>query len=207
MYPVSENTPPNATFNPTFELAYWRFGLNIAAQWKTRQHLPVPDSWRHVAQNLAPLPTFNETYPIYQDIPNMWIDPNTFYDHPAMIGIYGLLPPTPGFNLTIMQNTADKIASIWDFTQLFGWDFPMLAMNAARLGRPEQAVEYLLDVNFPFDDVGMPIGGPRVATPYFPGSSSLLLAVAMMAGGWDGDEGPHFPEGWDVEVEGFSPAL
>jgi hypothetical protein len=83
----------------------------------------------------------------------------------------------------------------------------MLAMNAARLGRPEKAVEYLLDVNFPFDDVGMPIGGPRVATPYFPGSSSLLVAVAMMAGGWDGKEGPQFPQGWSVEVEGFSPAL
>jgi len=83
----------------------------------------------------------------------------------------------------------------------------MLAMNAARLGRPEKAIEYLLDPNFAFDDVGMPIGGPRVATPYFPGSGSLLLAVAMMAGGWDGDEGPHFPEGWQVEAEGFTPAL
>jgi hypothetical protein len=87
MYPVSENTPPNATFNPTFELAYWRFGFNIAAQWKTRQKLPVSDSWLHVAQNLAPLPTFNDSYPIYEGIPNMWVDPNTYYDHPAMIDL------------------------------------------------------------------------------------------------------------------------
>jgi hypothetical protein len=207
MYPVSENTLPNSTINPTFELAYWRFGLSIAASWKTRQGLPVPDSWLHVASNLAPLPISNGTYTIYEGIPNMWIDPNTYYDHPAMIGIYGLLPPSPDLNLTILQNTADKIASIWNFENLFGWDFPMLAMNAARLGRPEKAVEYLLDENFAFDDVGMPIGGPRVATPYFPGSSSLLLAVAMMAGGWDGDEGPHFPGGWEGEVEGFTPAL
>ncbi|TVY40384.1 hypothetical protein LSUB1_G002865 [Lachnellula subtilissima] len=207
MYPVSENTPPNATFNPTFELAYWRFGLTIAAQWKTRQHLPTPPSWLHVAQNLAPLPIINDTYPIYQDIPNMWTDPTTVYDHPAMIGIYGLLPPTADLNLTVLHNTADKIASLWDFAHLFGWDFPMLAMNAARLERPEEAVEYLLHASFTFDDVGMPIGGPRVATPYFPASGGLLLAVAMMAGGWDGSEGARFPGGWRVDVEGFEPAL
>lgn len=36
MYPMSENTDPNATVNPTFELAYWYFGLKIAASWQTR---------------------------------------------------------------------------------------------------------------------------------------------------------------------------
>jgi len=209
MYPVSESTNPNATINPTFELAYWRFGLSLASTWKTRQQLPVPANWTHVLNNLAPLPVFNGTYPVYEGIPNMWVDPQSYYDHPAMSGIYGLLPPTAGFNLTVMQNTAKKIAQVWDFTQLFGWDFPMLAMNSVRLGDKEGAVNYLLDVNFPFDDVGMPIGGPRVATPYFPGASALLLAVAMMAGGWDGmnGAGPQFPDGWDVRVEGFSRGL
>lgn len=213
MYPVSENTSPNATFNPTFELAYWRFGLTTAAKWKTRQHLPVPTSWLHVAQNLAPLPIINNTYPIYQDIPNMWTDPTTVSDHPAMLGIFGLLPPSPDLNLTVMRNTADKIASVWDLANLYGWDFPLLAMNAARLGRPGKAVEYLLDANFVFDDVGMPVGGPRVATPYFPAAGGLLLAVAMMAGGWDGSEsgsesvGKRFPGGWRVDVEGFEAAL
>ncbi len=47
MYPVSENTAPNSTFNPTFKLAYWRFGLHIA-----------------VVGNLAPLTVFNETYTV-----------------------------------------------------------------------------------------------------------------------------------------------
>ncbi|KAF8864607.1 hypothetical protein BDZ45DRAFT_701717 [Acephala macrosclerotiorum] len=210
MYPVSENTNPNTTTNPTFELAYWRFGLSIASSWKERQHLPIPANWTHVLQNLAPLPIQNGTYTIYEGIPNMWIDPNTYYDHPAMTGIYGLLPPpsTPSFNLTIMSNTASKIAGIWDFTQLFGWDFPMLAMNAARLGELEKAAGYLLDSNFVFDDAGYPVGGPRVATPYMPGSGSLLLAVAVMAGGWDGGEGVSaWPEGWAVRSEGFTRAM
>ena len=207
MYPVSENTAPNATINPTFELAYWRFGLGIATEWKKRQNLPVPEDWSHVAQNLAPLPIYNGTYSVYEGIPEMWINPTTYQDHPALIGIYGLLPPTAGFNLTIMRNTAAKIASIWDFPYSYGWDFPMLAMNAARLGNLDEAIGYLLNINFQFDDVGMPIGGSRVPTPYFPGGSSLLLAVAMLAGGWDGTPGPQFLEGWKVAVEGFSPAL
>ena len=29
----------------------------------------------------------------------------------------------------------------------------------------------------------------------------------MLAGGWDGKEGLHFPVVWKVEVEGFLPAL
>jgi hypothetical protein len=207
MYPSSENTAPNITINPTFELAYWNFGLTIAAQWKSRQNISVPSTWTHVAQNMAPLPTVNSTYSIYEGIPDMWLDPTTYQDHPSMVGIYGLLPPTPGFNLTVMRNTAMKIKEIWDFPYSFGWDFPMLAMNSARLGDPEQAVAYLLNDNFMFDDVGCPVGGTRVPTPYFPGAGSLLLAVGMMAGGWDGSPGPHFPDGWKVEAEGFLPAL
>ena len=205
MYPVSENTNPNSTINPTFELAYWHFGLSVAQKWKVRQNLPVPAEWTHVLQNLAPLPIDNatQTYAVYEGIPNMWIDPNTYYDHPAMSGIYGLLPPPPSLNLTIMSNTASKIASKWDFANLFGWDFPMLAMNAARLGDIQAAVGYLLDKHWEFDDVGMPVGGVRVPTPYFPSSGGLLLAVAMLAGGWDGSVGGHWPEGWIVSAEGF----
>lgn len=80
MYPVSENTNPNATLNPTFELAYWRFGLDIAIKWKDRQGKAVPEDWVMVRDNLAPLPIVNETYPIYEGIPNMWIDNATTSD-------------------------------------------------------------------------------------------------------------------------------
>lgn len=86
----------------------------------------------------------------------------------------------------------------------------MLAMSAARNGDTEKAIEWLLHDLFQFDDVGMPIGGARVATPYFPGSGSLLYAIAMMAVGWDGSNGtaPGFPsKGWQVKVEGVSRSL
>lgn len=127
-----------------------------------------------------------------------------------MAGIYGWLPPPmsgPPLNLTIVQNTADKILELWSLKDCYGWDFSLLAMNSLRLGNLDQAVAYLLDPIFQFDDAGYPLGGSRVATPYFPNAASLLLAIAMMAGGWDASPGPHFPESWNVNIEGFVPSL
>lgn len=86
----------------------------------------------------------------------------------------------------------------------------MLAMSAARNGEAEMAIEWLLHPLFEFDDVGMPAGGVRVPTPYFPGAGGLLYAVAMMGQGWDGSNStaPGFPvSGWSVRVEGMSKAL
>jgi hypothetical protein len=88
----------------------------------------------------------------------------------------------------------------------------MLAMSAARLGMPDEAIDWLLHPLFQFDDVGMPIGGVRVPTPYFPGSGSLLYAVGMMAAGWDDQnlpkqQAPGFPNNWTVKVEGISKAI
>ena len=86
----------------------------------------------------------------------------------------------------------------------------MLAMSAARNGETGKAIDWLLHPLFEFDDVGMPVGGVRVPTPYFPGSGALLYAIAMMAEGWDGSNGtaPGFPkEGWEVRVEGISRAM
>ncbi|KAL2017793.1 hypothetical protein VTK56DRAFT_1656 [Thermocarpiscus australiensis] len=216
LYPVSENTNPNATRNPTFELAYWRFGLDVAARWKARQGKPVPPTWLAVRDNLAPLPLVNGTYAVYEGIPGMWTDNATTNDHPAMAGIYGLLPPPPPksgppLDMAALNKTAARIKELWALEYSYGWDFSMLAMNALRLGDAETAVEYLLHPVFQFDDAGYPVGGSRVPTPYFPNSASLLVATAMMAGGWDGSEGKegHWPGGWegDVDVEGFVPGL
>lgn len=214
LYPVSENTNPNATRNPAFELAYWRFGLDVAVRWRERQGRAVPPAWVAVRDNLAPLPMVNGTYAVYEGIGGMWTDNATTNDHPAMAGIYGLLPPPrtgEPLDLGALRKTAGKIRELWALDYSYGWDFAMLAMNSLRLGDPDQAVEYLLHPIFQFDDAGYPVGGSRVPTPYFPNSASLLVATAMMAGGWDGSEGMrgHWPRGWekDVRVEGFAPAL
>src|SRR5690606_26143869 len=118
--------------------------------------------------------------------------------------------------------------------QTWGWDFPMMAMTAARLGEPNKAIDFLFydAKNNQFGPTGMTPrvhleahadqlvpsaakSGPdgpgyrRAAETYFPSNGSLLLAVALMAGGWDGAEGaaPGFPKDgkWVVKVEGIEP--
>ena len=51
---------------------------------------------------------------------------------------------------------------------------------------------------------------PYILAPYEMNRYHRLLAVAMMAGGWDGSTGPApgFPrKGWKVRVEGILPVL
>lgn len=87
----------------------------------------------------------------------------------------------------------------------------MLAMNAARSGNPERAIDFLLDENLSFDDVGLVQGTAQVPFPYFPAMGSFLYAIAFMAAGWDGapkTDAPGFPsQGWKVRSEDVSTAL
>ncbi|KAF9447354.1 hypothetical protein P691DRAFT_125279 [Macrolepiota fuliginosa MF-IS2] len=210
MFVVSEDTSPNVTQNPAFELAYWRLGLGIAEKWMNGLGKAVPQSWIDVKNNLAKLPIDNGTYMVYEGIEkNFWDDPAYTSDHPALVGLHGWLAPTEGLDPTIAKVTAEKVWTHWNATDFWGWDYPMLAMSAARNGELDRAIDWLLDPLYQFDDVGMPIGGVRVPTPYFPGSGSFLLAIAMMAAGWDGGEGksPGFPQGWNVKFEAINKAL
>ncbi|KAK7054661.1 hypothetical protein VNI00_003124 [Paramarasmius palmivorus] len=211
MYPVSEDTKPNVTRNAAFELAYWKFGLGLASDWMQKLGADVPTSWTMVRNNLAKPPVDNGTYSVYEGIEsNFWTDPTYISDHPALVGLHGWLPPTEDVDLDIAKATAEKVWSNWNISSCWGWDFPMLAMSAARNGEKEKAIDWLLDVNFSFDDVGMPTGGFRIPPPYFPSSGSLLYTIAMMARGWDGNDeaAPGFPkDGWNVRVEGISKAL
>jgi hypothetical protein len=93
----------------------------------------------------------------------------------------------------------------------------MMAMIAARLNQPDKALQYLFlnQHNNQFGVTGMT---PRAhlaadrymrdSATYFPSNGALLLAVGLMAAGWDGASGLHpgFPQqGWIVHSEGIMP--
>jgi hypothetical protein len=85
MYVVSEDTSPNVTVNPAFELAYWRFGLDLAENWMKRIGGDVPEEWTKVKDGLAPLPVEDGLYAVYEGLePNFWADPAYTNDHPAL---------------------------------------------------------------------------------------------------------------------------
>lgn len=205
VYVASENTEPTTTRNPTFELGYWRFGLRTASDWRKRMGLKPKPEWERVRKGLAAMPVEDGVYVLHEGVREMWTKFN--FEHPALTGVYGMLPGD-GVDRSTMARTFARVDETWRFEEMWGWDFPMMAMCAARLGRPDKAVDYLLHPagKFQFDERGLATGGPF---PYFPSNGGLLYAVAMMARGWDdGPKGaaPGFPKGWKVRSEGFATA-
>lgn len=204
VYIVSENSDPALTFNPGFELAYWRFGLHTAQEWKKRLGSERSSKWDEVLDKLSPLPQEDGVYVTYENIDSMWTKFN--FEHPALIGSYGMLPGN-GVDTAVFRKTLNKVMSTWNFNRTWGWDFPMVAMAAARSGYPDMAVDMLLhdSPGFQFDEHGLATGGPF---PYFPSNGALLTAVAMMAAGWEGSVGdvPGFPANgkWKVRYENFN---
>lgn len=203
VYIVSENTDPYQTSNPAFELAYWRYGLETAVEWSKRLSLSPQPDWEKVLQKLSPLPVENGLYVTHEGINDMW--KNYAFEHPALIGTFGMLPGN-GVDKAILKKTLAKVMNSWNFDRTWGWDFPMLAMAAARAGNTDAAIDFLLHPShaFRFDEHGLATGGPF---PYFPSNGAFLSAVAMMAGGWDGSTGsaPGFPQNgkWIVKTENF----
>ena len=99
----------------------------------------------------------------------------------------------------------------WDWQSTWGWDYPLIAMTAARVDMPEIAVQALkLDTQKnSFLNNGHNYQQDRLPI-YLPGNGGLLTAVAMMAAGWDGApdiDAPGFPKdgNWAVKHEGLYP--
>jgi hypothetical protein len=190
--------------NPTFELAYWYWALNIAQAWRERLGLARHPQWERVLQQLS-LPTIREGVYTAIETPPYTIP----RDHLSMVAALGVMPATPLIDPQVMRRTLDRVLRTWDWPTTWGWDYPMLAMTAARLGRPEQAVDALFIESGKnrYLANGHNYQSPRLPL-YLPGNGGLLAAVAMMAAGWDGcpeSPAPGFPSDgqWHVRWEGL----
>jgi len=209
---LDPDMPPSErgiTRDTMFDLAYWRFGLETAQQWRQRMGKPRDPHWDDVIAHLAPLPTADG---LYLDSPE-WPDAytNRAWEHPDPIGPLGMLPPIAGvIDPQTAHRTVLKVWQTWAWDRCWGWDFPWMAMAAARNGEPGIAVDALLQGSFKnhYDERGANTGG---ADPYLPGNGGLLYATAMMAAGWDGApkrNAPGFPDNgqWHVRWENLNPA-
>ena len=192
--------------NPAFELSYWAWGLGTAQTWRERLGLPREPLWDSVTTALAPLPVRDGVY-----VELEW--PVTGSEgHPTMLGALGLVPDTGRVDAARMRATLRHVLDEWEWDDTWGWDFPLMAMTACRVGEPALAVDALL-LDVPKNRYlanGHNFQRPADLRLYLPGNGGLLYAVAMMAAGWDGaPEGPApgFPSrDWRVQVEGIAPA-
>lgn len=253
LIPAQENYDPTATVNPSFEVEYFRWGLSTAQAWRERRGLARRADWDAALARIAPPATRDGLYLPVESIPDFWTTAQSAEcrgnaagercknrDHPSFLMAYGFIRGAR-IDPATMRRTLDAMETNWDLRQTWGWDFPMIAMTAARLGQPEKAVDWLFAdrKNNQWGRTGMtprvhldehanelvPVSGGaggvkmasnpdgagyrRAAETYFPSNGALLMAVGMMAAGWDGATGhaPGFPrQGWSVRVEGINPA-
>ncbi len=203
--PVMPPSEQGITRDTVFDLAYWRWGLDQAQQWRQRRGLAREPHWDEVCRSLAPLPVVDGCFVHSSE----WTDTYTkrAWEHPDPVGVLGMLPPIDGVDARIARRTVARVWRTWDWKRVWGWDFPWMAMAAARTGQPQIAVEALLKVS-PRNDYSIEgINGGW----YLPGNGGLLYAVAMMAAGWDGAperSAPGFPDNgsWVVKWEGLKKA-
>jgi hypothetical protein len=188
--------------NPTFELAYWQWGLRTAVAWRDRLGLEPVQAWSDVADGMVPPRVIDGVYAAID------VEPFTIRtDHPSMLCALGVLPLTDVIDPDIMRATLSDVLADWDWDSTWGWDYPVMAMTAARLEDPEAAVDaLLLDAG---KNTVLTNGHNRQTDSlplYLPGNGGLLAAVALMAAGWDNGpdrHAPGFPPGWTVAWEGL----
>jgi hypothetical protein len=214
--------PKDHTLNPTYELTYWRWGLETAQQWRERLGLRREPKWTRVLKDLATPVVSQEKYLFAETAPDTYTQKKWANDHPSVTAALGVLPG-PGIDRETMRHTLHWIWDNWNWPDTWGWDYPMVAMCAARLGEPERAIDALL-LDTPKNHYRL--NGHNYQRPgltiYLPGNGGLLYATAMMAAGWDSPspEGfgetsgapkkpaPGFPDdgNWTVRSEGLRPA-
>lgn len=208
LIPAQERFKAETTFNPTYELAYWEWGLKTAQEWRLRLGLPRNSKWDEVMAKLSPLPIQNGVYMAAESAPDSYTNPEYKTDHPSVLGSFGMLPETNLLDKATMRKTFDLVWKDWSWNDTWGWDFPMTSMTATRLGMPEKAIDALL---MPVQTNTYLVNGHNYQDDrlriYLPGNGGLLAAVALMCAGWDGNNttNPGFPKDgtWKVQWEGF----
>jgi hypothetical protein len=208
--PAQENHPARETWNPTLELAYWSWALRVAQDWRGRLGLKRNPEWQRVINQLSALPIRDGVYLAHENCPQTFTERN--HDHPSMLGALGMLPGQ-GIDREAMRRTLKRVMKEWQWDKTWGWDYPLTAMTAARLGETRIALDALLldtEKNHYLPN-GHNYQRPNLPC-YLPGNGGLLYAVAMMAGGWQGAPNKHapgFPDdgSWQVRSEGLNNRL
>ena len=186
--------------DPPFELAYWVWALGVAQDWRRRAGLPPEPLWDEVRAGLTRPAVVQGRYAA------VGVEPWTLReDHPSMVYGLGVVPDTGYLDHRVVAATLDGVLADWDWASTWGWDFAALAMTAARLGRPGQAVDLLLTDTPKNTSLANGHNRQIPSLPvYLSGNGALLHAVALMVGGWQGSPSvPGLPDDWSVRHEGF----
>ena len=205
--PAQERHDPKTVLNAAFELEYFRWGFRIADEWLGR--LGEQPRYGEIAEKLSLPPVKDGVYLAHENCPDTFSKLPFYTDHPSMLAMYGVLNSEKIDN-GVMSATLDKVLAVWDKKTFYGWDFPMMAMTACRLGRYKNAVDLLLmesPKNTWLENGHNKMTGDDALPLYLPGNGGLLLAAAVIAAGFGEKNGDFFPEGFKIKKEGIFPYI
>jgi len=205
--PAQERHDPKIVLNAAYELEYFRWGFKTADEWLCR--LGEKKRYGEIIEKLSLPAEKDGLYLAHENCPDTFSKLPFYTDHPSMTAMYGILN-SEKIDPKKMSATLDKILEVWDKKTFYGWDLPMLAMTACRLGRYSDAVDLLLmdsPKNTYLENGHNKMTGDDALPLYLPGNGGLLLAIAMMAAGFEGKKGPLFPDGFTINTEGITPYI
>ena len=193
LYSVQEKGDPKKIKNPPFELSFFAFGLKTAAEWMKRiGKEEIAEKLSAKAYKMAKPYIHDDFLEAYEGFEDTYTKLNI--DHPSMLFAYGLL--SEKIDEKILLKSIDAFKKNWDFSTLWGWDFAVLSMVYAHLGRYEEAFDMLMH---PASKNTYVISGNNAQAKrrdlplYMPGNGSLLLAMTMLKS----------CKGWYVRTEGM----
>lgn len=203
--PAQETVRRGECLNSPYELAQWSEGLRLASLWQQRLGLRPPASWDEVRTHLS-LPSQDAAgrYLPTALRPDAWGDSALTSDHPAQLMALGVLPPTPLIDSAAMLRTLKATLTTWHWERTWGWDLPMVAMCALRLGRPALALEVL---NKQTDANRFLVNGHNHRDArlrcYLPANGALLTAIALLVDTYGRENGRvvGLPDGWSVRYD------
>jgi hypothetical protein len=163
-------------------------GLEDRTRMAQAHGLANNEKWQDVINHLALIPEDKEFYLPTKEAVDAFSNFEKRRDHPIVVGAYGFLP-NDRIETNKMSQTFMEVMNEWNWESTWGWDYPLLAMSATRLGHPEVAINAL------FTDTqkntylvnGHNFQSERLRI-YLPGNGGLLAAVAMMAAGFEGSD-------------------
>src|SRR5699024_7160368 len=156
-------------------------------------------SWQQIADSMYPPAQMPDgTYAAISTAPHL-----IRKDHPSMLMAYGWLPPTELIDPETMAKTLRSVWEDWDLQSTWGWDYPVMAMTAARLGALDRAFDALL-LGSP-KNVYLPGGHnpqmPGFLSLYLPANGGLLAAMAHIVAALESGASPA--SCWRLTAEGF----
>ena len=160
-----------------------------------------------VIDKIAPIPSNTNYYLPTAEATDAFENFDKRKDHPIVLGSYGFLP-NKKIDPIKMANTFESVMNEWNWQSTWGWDYPLLAMTATRLYKPDQAIDALFTTaqknTYLINGHNYQDNRLRI---YLPGNGGLLSAVAMMAAGFEGStvKNPGFPKDgkWNIKWEGL----